>query len=487
LDRFLLYNRLKANIDAVDDLDLRKRLNGMISPLYLYAILCVENGLEEKFEELSLVEKLKALPGRISGRLSQFRTGRRMKNVRTLLNTKEVQADIIFYPVEPTHLRQMLPVSTQLPREAYFYITDRLNIYSQLTELGIKCLLIPITHDTSPNNFDYSMLGESIIPPELADKWVSFCRHQVETKYSSLEKSISQALNILRPSKCVIGYDITPEGRIAVDICHNLNIESVCIQHGSIAGEPLDGEHVVDSYSLYGMQAKEYLEGIGNKSASLKVFGAPYLDKELFESERDKATLKMLGLNEKRETLLVALSGPGHCTTMDHFNEIVGSLVLFAKNHPSINLIFKLHRKDSIQNYNRIFKELGYSCPLIDSQDQRFPTDIFYWLNNTDVLITGSSTVALEAMLKANPVITIDYQNQYQNIDFIEMGCTYHVDKKEQLEETVLKVLATRLSEEKDSVQINAKNYAERYFYSDEIPASKRIADLLMTDTIAAN
>lgn len=482
MDRFLLFNLLKSNINAVDDLEIRKRLNALISPLYLYAILCLEDGIEEKFLELSFTDKIVALPGKISGRWSQFYTKRMMKNARTVLNSKSIHADIVFYPVETTHLRQMLPVSNSMPSETYVYITDRFNIYVQVIQSGISCLLIPITPDTQTKNFDFSRLGETIIPQQKVSKWEAFCRYQVETKYSSLEKSISQALNILRPSKCVIGYDITPEGRIAVDICNNLNIESVCIQHGSIAGEPLDGEHVVDSYLLYGMQAKEYLEGIGNKSASLKVFGAPYLDKELFESEICKATLKMLGLNEKQKTLLVALSGPGHCTTMDHFNEIVGSLVLFAKNHPSINLIFKLHRKDSIQNYNRIFKELGHSCPLIDSQDQRFATDIFYWLNNTDVLITGSSTVALEAMLKANPVITIDYQNQYQNIDFIEMGCTYHIDNKEQLEETILKVVANNKPQEKDPVQINAKNYADRYFYSESTPTSERIAAWLLSN-----
>jgi hypothetical protein len=481
LDRFLLYNRLKSNINLVDDLVIQKRLNRMISPLYLYAILCLENGLEKNFWELSLVDKLKALPGKISGKMSQFYTFWRMKNVQTVLNSNVIKAGIVFYPVEPTHLKQMLPVSNLLPSEAYVYITDRLNIYLQLIQSGIECLLIPIRQYTQTTNFEYTLLLESIIPEESKSKWVTFCQFQVETKFSSLEKSISQAMNILRPSKCVIGYDITPEGRITVDICNNLNIQSVCIQHGGIAGEPLDGEHIVDSYLLYGIQAKEYLEGIGNMSTSLKVFGAPYLDKELIESERDKTTLKMLGMNEKQETLLVALSGPGHCTTMDHFNEIVESLVLFSKNHPFINLIFKLHRKDSIQNYNRIFKKLGYSCPLIDSKDKRFPTDIFYWLNNTDVLITGSSTVALEAMLKATPVITIDYQNQYQNIDFIEMGCTYHINNKEQLEETILRVLANNhKSKEKDQVQTNAKNYADRYFYSEIKPTSERIADWLL-------
>lgn len=482
MDRFLLYNRLKSNFEAVDDLDIRKRLNGMISPLYLYAILCLEDGVEERFDELSTSQKLKALPGRISGKLSRFYAEKRRKNVQTVFNTNDAHARIVFYPVEPTHLRQMLPVSNQLPDDAYVYITDRINIYSQLTQLGIKCLLISITPDTQFKNFDYSILGESIIPRELAGKWASFCRLQVETRYCTLEKSISQAIKTVSPSKCIIGYDITPEGRIAVDICSNLKIESICIQHGSVAGEPLDGEHIVQFYLLYGEQVKEYLEGIGNNSDSLKVFGAPYLDKELFELEKDGNTLEELGLNPEADTLLVALSGPGHCTTMDHFNEIVKSLVLFAKFHPSINMIFKLHRKDTSENYERIFEEVEFRCPLIDAKDMRFPTDIFYWLNTSDVLLTGSSTVALEAMLKSNPVITIDYQNQYQNIDFIEMGCTYHVEKQEQLEETILKVLATRVSGEKDQIQTNSKDYADRYFYSENTPTSERIAAWLLSN-----
>jgi UDP-N-acetylglucosamine 2-epimerase len=284
-------------------------------------------------------------------------------------------------------------------------------------------------------------------------------------------------MNIIRPFKCVIGYDITPEGRISVEICHNLNIESVCIQHGSIAGEPLDGEHIVDSYILYGFKAKKYLEGIGNKSESLKVFGAPYLDKELFDFRKDSSLFKILELNQNRKTLLVALSGPGHCTTMEHFNEIVRSLVLFAKNNPSNNLIFKLHRKDSIHNYNRIFKGLGFSCPLIDSKDHRFPMDIFYWLNNTDLLITGSSTVALEAMLRNKPVVTIDYKNQYRNVDFIETNCTYHITKEIELRDIIYEALN---SNETDKINANARAYINEYFYTEEKSASARIAEWLL-------
>jgi hypothetical protein len=454
----------------------------MISPLYLYAILCVENGLEKKFKQLSASQKLKALPERIYVKFSQYYAMWRMKNAQTVVNTIDVHDRIVFYPVEPTHLRQMLSISNQLPNDTFIYITDRINIYNQLNQQGIKCLMIPIISVYSHKIFDYKALGESVIPPKWTNEWASFCRHQVETRYSSLEISISEAIRKLNPLKLIIGYDITPEGRISVNICKSLNIESICIQHGSIAGEPLDGEHIVQSYLLYGEQAKEYLEGIGNNSNSLKVFGAPYLDKQIFESEKDTKPLKKLKLNPKADTILVALSGPGHCTTLGHFNEIVRSLVLFAKAHPSINLIFKLHRKDSIQNYELIFEDVGFRCVLIDSKDKRFPTDIFYWLNTSDVLITGSSTVALEAMLKSKPVITIDYQNQYQNVDFIEMGCTYHVDKKEQLEETILDILASRESGERDLIQTNAKKYTDRYFYSESKPTSERIATWLLSN-----
>jgi hypothetical protein len=482
-NRFTIYRLLKSNLDSISNVTVADRIDTMISPLYLYAILCNDNAIQKKFADLSLREKIASAPKKLISKIQDRKMQQRLHAaVSQNAKSKDLQNRVLFYPVEPTHLRQMLPVSACMPKGTFLYITDRLAIHEDLKAQGIESYMIPRVAATESYDFDYALLGKGLISNEQMNDWKSYCSLQINTRLSGIEKSLAPLITQLKPSGLVVGYDITPEGRYCVKLAQEMGIPTYCIQHGSISGEPLDGEHIVKSYLLYGEQAKEYLEGIGNKSASLKVFGAPYLDKELFESEIDKATLKMLGLNEKQETLLVALSGPGHCTTMDHFNEIVVNLVLFAKNHPSINLIFKLHRKDSIQNYNRIFKELGYSCPLIDSQDQRFPTDIFYWLNNTDVLITGSSTVALEAMLKSKPVITIDYQNQYQNIDFIEMDCTYHIDKKEQLEETILKVLATRLSEEKDQVQTNAKNYADRYFYSESKPASERIAAWLLSN-----
>jgi hypothetical protein len=62
------------------------------------------------------------------------------------------------------------------------------------------------------------------------------------------------------------------------------------------------------------------------------------------------------------------------------------------------------------------------------------------------------------------------------------MGCTYHVEKQEQLEETILKVLATRVSGEKDQIQTNSKDYADRYFYSENTPTSERIAAWLLSN-----
>lgn len=450
----------------------------MLSPLYLFAIHCKEKTIEKFYYELSVYDKIIILPKKTIEKLKylieiyEYRVAQRVK-----INLN-LEGKIIFYPVEPTHIKQMLPVSSKLNSSSYIYITNRLEIYKILRKSQVKCLLLNRIIGHKPFNYDFLKLGSGFISEEVASKWVAFCKVQIEKRYDEIELSVTEAIKILKPRKIVIGYDITPEGRFCVYYCEKHKIPTICIQHGSIAGEPMDGEHIVKYYLLYGLKAKEYLANIGNNSNSLLVFGAPYLDIENYSVESKNTTLIRLGLNPNNKTILVALSGPGHCTTMDHFNQIVKSLVIYAKFNSNVNMIFKLHRKDNRKNYEAIFNELEFNCVVIKSNDTHFPKDIFFWLNIADILITGSSTVALEAMLKSVPVVTIDYKNQYQNIDFIEMNCTYHIASESNLNITIQEALNSSIT---DKINLNASMYINEYFYTDGMPTSLRIAEWLET------
>jgi len=469
---------LKSNILATSDNELRERLDVMLSSLYLFALNCQENKLNLYYSELTILSKIKKFPLKIIEKLIDCFFYWKYKIAKKVKDNIDFRGKIVFFPVEPTHVRQMLPVSNQLVKSDYLYITDRLRIYVMLAELNIKCLLIPVAYGHKKFEFDYLTLGKGFIPNKLSEKWQLFCEYQIENRFDEIELSISNAIDLLQPLKLVIGYDITAEGRFCVKYCNKIKIPTYCIQHGSIAGEPLDGEHIVDNYILYGDQAKDYLIKIGNKPEILKVFGAPYLNDEIVDAQSKKEVFELLNLTITHKTILIALSGPGHCTSFEHFNQIVKSLVEYAKQNSDVNLIFKLHRKDSPRNYEAIFSNVDFFCPVIESNDKRFPDDIFYWLSLVDALITGSSTVALEAMLKGKPVVTIDYKNQYQNIDFIDLHCTYHVTAENELTKT----LGIALNTSKDNkINTNAKQYINKYFYTEEKPASLRIAEWLMS------
>lgn len=476
MDRFQLYSKLKSNFEKFDNPDIKERLDIMISPLYLFALKCNEGGLEKRFAELSILEKLKILPEKISERLRPNQKNTEMIKAQRI-NSQLPKNKVVFYPVEPTHLNQMIPVSNAMPEDSFYYVTDRFHIYTELKNKGIACYLLDIPAIRKTYEYDFSSLGEGFIHQMYAAQWNQQCRLYVGSRFDALKAAIDNALNLLQPHKLVIGYDITPEGRMAVYLCKEKKIPSVCIQHGSIAGEPMDGEHIVENYILYGSKAKDYLVEIGNMPETLKVFGAPYLDAKLGNRSNGSQVYQALGIPKENKLILVALSGPGHCTTFEHFNQIVRSLVQFAKVNTKINLIFKLHRKDNIKNYDPIFNQIGFSCPVIESTNSRFPNDIFFWLNISNILITGSSTVALEAMLKGKPVVTIDYQNQYQNIDFIDLNCTYHVSTEALLSPTIN--IALKQNRE-DDISINSKQFINEYFYTEEKPSSIRIAEWLM-------
>ena len=487
VDRFKIFLRFKDGINSSINHDISEILNIFITPLYLYAINCIEGKTEKKYSELSTYHKIIVFPKKIRNKIVFYREKKiRQKALSYCSNINK--SNVIFYPVEPTHLKQMIPVSSYLEKHEYVYVTDRINIWRDLKKQGIDCRYLDLSkkvYNEQEQNFDalnivLEQIWKNINPAFVSNEWISFVRNLIVNRYPVLESACTELLNKVNPKKVVVGYDTTPEGRLMTVLCKKRGIESVCIQHGSIAGEPLDGEHIVDNYLLYGEKVKEYLTKIGNKPETLRVFGAPYLDNISSSSTERINLLRKLNLDPNKKTVLVALSGPGHCTTFKHFNMIISSIVESSNRLPKYNFVFKLHRKDKSENYTNAISQANSSIPVVEATDKKKPTDIFSWLGAVDLLITGSSTVALEAMLLQVPVLTVDYFNEYQGVDFIEEGCTFHVSNKKHLDRTVAEILNQNESDNFTLIQSKAKEYISRYFYKDDIPASKRIADWLL-------
>ena len=49
------------------------------------------------------------------------------------------------------------------------------------------------------------------------------------------------------------------------------------------------------------------------------------------------------------------------------------------------------------------------------------------------MLITGSSTTAIESMLMNKPVISLDFNNEYSSVDFVKREASINVNTKDDL------------------------------------------------------
>lgn len=400
----------------------------------------VEKPIPRTFWELSILEKFQQAHLRLYQRMRSQLLKRLVIWHNTLMCSKDICSDaILFFPTVSNHLDQMIPVSHVLDKRdiKYVYLTNNIEILKELYSKNLFKKSIFLSYNTShyidvgiENKIDgLSEIFALRFGLEKSSALIKFLKSRISHFLGLLEN-----LEIITTQFCfngvVIGNDITFDGRICTRKMQVLKIPTFSIMHGSVSGEPLDSQHIVDFFFVYGMAAQGELRRIGNICKTI-VGGAPYLDDKniLFNTNIIHPSIKeKLKLDSSRPFILVLLSGPGHCTTYSHFNKIVSSIFNFAFSHPEYQFVFKLHPKDNLDNYSLHLGNYKLSnIKIVEHKSKGFPIDIFDWFRGVDAILTGASTVAIEAMLLNKKIITIDYYNEYKDVDFIEKGCTFSV------------------------------------------------------------
>ena len=72
MNRFEVFHKFNAGLTGLSNIQLKFRMNVLISPLYLYAIQCHEQNIEQRFNELSLSKKLGVFPKKVRNRFQQY-------------------------------------------------------------------------------------------------------------------------------------------------------------------------------------------------------------------------------------------------------------------------------------------------------------------------------------------------------------------------------------------------------------------------------
>ena len=504
MDRFQLFDHMSKLFESIDRRHKKIVCDGVefdlldvtISTLYLTAVReqYGQYGDLIKFNSLSPINKVKSFNKYLYRRIAYTYNDLEKKKISRLDN-KACKADVLFIPVEPTHLSQQLPVVEELIKttNSYVFLTNRPKIYKELDSKKYSVLFFNLDFNKESLSIEkkVSSLCRKIRSTNLEYGSVIIDRNIIEKVTNSIEDTFVRTIKIMdslvkylkeiKPKIVVVGNDFTIEGRIAVRACQQLGIDTACIMHGSVFGEPMDKLHIVDKYFAHGEKPKDHLVKIGISSNNIIVSGDPKIDKLSFSPRSIHHGIKQ-GLNLKKgeKFIMLALSGVGHCTSTKHFDKIVTSALRFSQRYPEIKIMAKLHRKDNKKNYLYLMKLFSNSGLKVVTYGQHgYPLDIYDWLNGCRLVITGASTVAIEAMLMSVPVVTVDYMSEYHDVDFIECGATIHVDREQNFNRTINDALHS--PDKFSNIQLKAREYVDSYFYKRDGNSSKRIVNHLIT------
>lgn len=335
---------------------------------------------------------------------------------------------IFFWPFQFLHCDFILPLIEELDKKmiSYEILVFRKDIQIYLTNFGVSS-----TH----LSFSKRFVNPISIVRNIAEAIHSlFCiKKNINNK-----KNLSYILNSLIHISVInnaraavnavakensnqfhfIGYDMSIIGRAIIHELNSKQILSGRIQNGApnylVTGH--SEAQVVFLWDKISQQA--YLDGgyngevliVGNILLHSKIdagFNNLWIEKLPIRSETKRCKYHF-----------IALSGPGHNTTIQSHIKTIDIIHSFIKATPQDFFIVKLHPKDSMEYYSNI-KYISNVYFIDDIQLQKKP-DALDLLYHCDILITGASTVVLDALSLGKQIISIDPFSELTHLLYLD-------------------------------------------------------------------
>lgn len=146
--------------------------------------------------------------------------------------------------------------------------------------------------------------------------------------------------------------------------------------------------------------------------------------------------------------------------------EAIGS---FIGDSTHVRLIVKPHPAENTKIYNQITKK--YKNVILHKSSE----DISSFVASSDILVTLTSTVAIEAALLDKPIICINTTNE--KLMFVSSGIAIEVKKLDELMPAIRDVLYNK--EVRKKLAKTRKKFVYEHAYIQDGKASKRVADLI--------
>lgn len=333
---------------------------------------------------------------------------------------------IYFWPFQFHHCDFMVPVIKRL-REAgklVRVLVFRSNLIPYLQELGIEAELL--TFEKKPMSL--SSIVYALRSGMRYQRLVSKSKQSDKWKNGALNvfQDLSSAVRARSAANCVagfggiqyhvLGHDMALQGRAISNVMKKCeNSTTARIQNGAV-NYILCSYSKIDEVFFWDSLSKKAYSNAGWKGES-HVVGNIKLWQKVSDG-MSSGWNNWLENYKYQKRVLVAFSGAGHKTTDKGHRASLTFLEKLVHVLPGVGFIVKLHPKDQIERYLKL-RQCENVIVTADLQEQQKP-DALDALLSCQALITGGSSVALDALSLHIPVISIDPFGEMAQFGFLK-------------------------------------------------------------------
>jgi len=454
-------------------------LEGLLNPLY-QALLAAERGHQPTPPGAPPHRRIAAALHRL---LLQRRSPDRVARwLARRHSARPTEAAVCFWPREITHLEVQIPVADALQRRGVevAWVAGAPHLAQELHRRKIPSLFPAAAWPEAlavARRWGEGIGGTLTREPGVPLPHAGVVRRTLRSQLPVAARATATALGIaatVHPGVLVVGNDLTLEGRLGALVAQTRSIATAALMHGLVSAEPMHGQHRVDRFLVYGEASRKLLLACGAAADRIAVTGCPKLDpppRQLGHIHPQLA--RRLNLQTGEPWILVAFSGPGHSVSHDHHRRLIEAVGRASTALPEVRFVARLHRKDAPEPYRAMIDRVpGARLTVVRHGQRGYPTAIFDWLQGCRGVITGASTVAVEAMLMEVPVITLDLMQELATVDFVLAGATLHAIS----EATLTSAVENVLRDERGAVADRARRFARETFHPPEGGAAARTA-----------
>jgi len=246
------------------------------------------------------------------------------------------------------------------------------------------------------------------------------------------------------PSLIILPEDRVGLGNEAISTGRDLGIKSLAIQNGALLSKYPKNVFLTMNISekrlftvfankiaLAGANSYKILSKFNSKKR-LFITGQPEYDGLLGKRFGDKLEI-LSSLNFPKNKKIILFAPQPIPENIVHFKSIISAL----SGEKDFFLIVKLHpgEKSSGEEYYSALSDKDVNIKIGKTYD------LWDLLNICDLLITSYSTVAEQAMILKKPIITLNFTDESDWLDYSKEGASVGVHKSEELKEAISKCI----------------------------------------------